>query len=118
MQTTMTDCTPNDLKLVSILSKRMAGLDNIEAVSGFLKIISDPTRLKIILLLEGNEVSVNDIAVIMNMTKSAVSHQLKALTESGYLKSRKEGKLKYYTLYDYHILEIINAAYNHVNHCE
>ncbi len=51
----------------------------MDAVANFLKIISDPTRLKIIMILENHEVSVNDIAVLMNMTKSAVSHQLKVL---------------------------------------
>lgn len=118
MATTSTDCNPNDVKLVERINAKLSGLGNIDEVSSFLKIISDPTRLKIILLLEGNEVSVNDIAVIMDMTKSAVSHQLKVLLDTGYLKSRKEGKMKYYTLYDYHILEIIQSAYNHVNHCE
>jgi len=74
-----TDSTPNDIKIIDTISTELASLQNMDAVANFLKIISDPTRLKIIMILENHEVSVNDIAVLMNMTKSAVSHQLKVL---------------------------------------
>jgi ArsR family transcriptional regulator len=117
MATNSTDCTPNDIQLVEMLVLKLSTLEKIDEVSRFLKIISDPTRIKIILLLENNEVSVNDIAVSMNMTKSAVSHQLKLLKENGYIKDRKEGKNKYYSIYDNHIMEIIHSAYTHIRHC-
>merc|ERR1711879_701294 len=69
------------------------------------------------MILENHEVSVNDIAVLMNMTKSAVSHQLKVLKTAGYIKDRRSGKNKYYSLFDEHIMDIIHSAYDHVNHC-
>ncbi len=114
---TSTDCTPNDIKIVETVSEELANSQNIDTVANFLKIISDPTRLKIIMILENHEVSVNDIAVLMNMTKSAVSHQLKVLKNAGYIKDRRSGKNKYYSLFDEHIMVIIHSAYDHVNHC-
>jgi ArsR family transcriptional regulator len=114
---TSTDCTPNDIKIVETVSEELANSENIDTVANFLKIISDPTRLKIIMILENHEVSVNDIAVLMNMTKSAVSHQLKVLKNAGYIKDRRSGKNKYYSLFDEHIMVIIHSAYDHVNHC-
>tara|TARA_Y100000588_G_C14154556_1_gene882030 strand:+ start:310 stop:648 length:339 start_codon:yes stop_codon:yes gene_type:complete len=106
-----TDCTPNDLKLVQIIRNEMSKKNNVDSVANFLKIISDPTRMRIIMILEKNEISVNDISVLMDMTKSAISHQLKVLKDAGYIKN------KYYSLFDEHIMDILNAAYNHVNHC-
>ncbi len=114
---TFTDSTPNDIKIIDTISTELAILQNMDAVANFLKIISDPTRLKIIMILENHEVSVNDIAVLMNMTKSAVSHQLKVLKNGGYIKDRRSGKNKYYSLFDEHIMDIIHSAYDHVNHC-
>jgi ArsR family transcriptional regulator len=112
-----TDCTPNDLKLVQIIRNEMSKKKNVDSVANFLKIISDPTRMRIIMILEKNEISVNDISVLMDMTKSAISHQLKVLKDAGYIKDRRSGKNKYYSLFDEHIMDILNAAYNHVNHC-
>jgi len=112
-----TDCTPNDLNLVQIIRNEMSKKKNVDSVANFLKIISDPTRMRIIMILEKNEISVNDISVLMDMTKSAISHQLKVLKDAGYIKDRRSGKNKYYSLFDEHIMDILNAAYNHVNHC-
>lgn len=112
-----TDCEPNNPRKVEMLREKLNSRTNIDSVVDFLKIISDPTRMKMLLILEHDEVSVNDIAVTMDMTKSAISHQLKLLKDMGYVKGRKEGRQKYYTLYDDHIVSIIHAAYDHVQHC-
>ncbi|MBQ8425693.1 MAG: winged helix-turn-helix transcriptional regulator [Clostridia bacterium] len=81
------------------------------------KAMSDSTRIKIINILKDNELCVCDIAVILNMTKSAVSHQLKNLREKGIIKSRKDGKMVLYTLADEHIRQIFSISAKHINEC-
>ena len=64
--------------------------------------------------LSKSELCVNDLAVILNMTKSAISHQLRLLKASGQVKSRKEGKFVYYSLDDEHIQLIFDAGLSHI----
>lgn len=116
-QKTQTDCVANDQALVKKLQAKKNGYKDIDRAVAFLKLISDPTRLNIILLLEADEVSVNDLAVAMNMTKSAVSHQLKALKNGGYIRDTRVGKRKYYTIADKHIMTILASTFDHVRHC-
>ncbi|MEY8353077.1 metalloregulator ArsR/SmtB family transcription factor [Lachnospiraceae bacterium 54-53] len=85
-------------------------------LSAFFKLISDDTRIKIMYALSRSELCVNDLAVILDMTKSAISHQLKQLKVSGLVKSRREGKYVYYSLDDEHVFEILENALVHVKH--
>ena len=64
--------------------------------------------------LQQSEMCVSDLANVLNMTKSAVSHQLKALRLSKLVKSRKDGKTVYYSLDDEHIEEILAMSINHI----
>ena len=68
----------------------------------------------IIYLLEDNELCVCDIAYILNMTKSAVSHQLKNLREMNLIKSRKVGKEVWYSLADDHVKEVFDVRLEHI----
>jgi len=86
-------------------------------ISQLYKAMSDSTRIKIINILKDNELCVCDIAVILNMTKSAVSHQLKNLREKGIIKNRKEGKIVLYTLADEHIRQIFSITAKHISEC-
>ncbi|HHW90527.1 MAG TPA: helix-turn-helix transcriptional regulator [Clostridiales bacterium] len=86
----------------------------IEIMAGFLKAMSDPNRLKILLLLSvSQELNVISIAQTLNMTHSAVSHQLNMLKRMRLLTSKREGKNVIYSLADDHIYSIINAAADH-----
>lgn len=114
---TQTDCQANDVELVNKLIKKQVHYNDINKAVDFLKLISDPTRMKIILLLEDGEVGVNDLAVAMDMTKSAISHQLKALKVGGYIQDRRDGKRKFYSISDQHIMTIIQSTFDHVRHC-
>lgn len=87
----------------------------IELMSNFFKMLSDPTRLKILLFLGQEEICVNDIASGINMTKSAVSHQLALLRTARLIKNHKVGKEVYYSLADEHVKILIEAAFEHVN---
>lgn len=84
-------------------------------ISDFFKMFSDSTRIKILWALHENELCVCDIASVLGMTKSAVSHQLKTLRQSSLVKNRKEGKTVYYSLSDNHVKKIIDMAVEHLD---
>ncbi len=84
-------------------------------LSDFFKIFGDSTRVKILWALDCHEMCVCDIANLLNMTKSAVSHQLKVLKSSHLVKFRKSGKEVFYSLADTHIKDIFEKAVEHIN---
>lgn len=88
---------------------------SINNMSIFFKYLSDPTRMKILLCIGDDELCVNDIASKINMTKSAVSHQLALLRQGRLIKNRKEGKEVFYSLDDDHVKALIDSAWEHVN---
>jgi ArsR family transcriptional regulator len=87
----------------------------LDKVSHLFKVISDPTRIKILFALEKSELCVCDISVILNMTQSAISHQLKTLKDANLVKNRREGKTMFYQLADEHVHLIFNQALTHIN---
>lgn len=78
------------------------------------KVFGDSTRIKILYALYENEMCVYDIANILNMTQSAISHQLRILKQNRLVKYRKEGKTVLYTLADQHVFTILNQGIEHV----
>ncbi len=83
-------------------------------VSELFKILGDETRTRIICALGFSEMCVCDIAALLKMTSSAISHQLRILRESQIIKSRRVGKVVYYSLADQHIEKLFNIAFEHV----
>ena len=79
------------------------------------KIFSDTTRIKILYVLSEHSMCVCDIATLLNMTVSAVSHQLKILKTAKLVKHKKEGKTVFYSLCDDHVKTIINNGLEHIN---
>ena len=88
----------------------------IHGISSFYKIIGDPTRCKIISALLVSEMCVCDLANVLSMSKSSISHQLAKMRESGVVKCRKEGKEVYYSLDDDHVSEIFETTIKHIKH--
>lgn len=88
----------------------------INKVSQIYKVLSDPNRLKILLLLQQGEKNVGTLVEKLEMEQSAVSHQLKLLRENRVVKSRREGKTIFYSLDDEHILDILEQTFKHVQH--
>ena len=78
------------------------------------KIFGDSTRVKILYVLFEHEVCVCDIAEILGMTQSAISHQLRIIKQVRLVKSRREGKTIYYSLADDHVKSIIGMAKEHL----
>ena len=85
-------------------------------VADFFKIFSDKTRLKIVTVLLKDELCVCDIATILEMSHSSISHQLRVLRQYKVVKNRKEGKVVYYSLDDSHINNIVNQGIEHYLH--
>lgn len=85
-------------------------------LSELFKILGDLTRIKIILTLDNNEMCVCDIANVLNMTKSSISHQLSILKNAGIVRYRKSGKEVYYTLDDEHINKLYEIGLEHIEH--
>lgn len=88
----------------------------VSKLSSFFKVIGDETRVKIIYALSQKEMCVNDISDILDISQSAVSHQLKQLRLEGQVKTRREGKNIYYSLDDQHVVDILNQALKHIHH--
>lgn len=79
------------------------------------KVFGDTTRIKILCALFQAEMCVCDIAALLGMTQSAVSHQLRVLKQTRLVKFRKEGKVVYYSLEDEHIKHIFDQGLVHIN---
>ena len=79
------------------------------------KIFGDSTRISILSALNCSPMCVCDLAVLLDMTKSAISHQLKVLRDSNLVKFEKKGKHAYYSLADDHVKEILDVALEHIN---
>lgn len=84
-------------------------------LSELFKIFGDSTRIKILFLLSQGERSVNQIATDLNMTQSAISHQLRILKTSRLIKAERDGKLSIYSLADTHVASILSQGLEHVN---
>ena len=83
-------------------------------LAGLFKIFGDSTRIRILSVLSDTEVCVCDLAKALNMTQSAISHQLRILKQNKLVKSRREGKSIYYSLADDHVRTIINQGREHI----
>ncbi|MDX9692378.1 MAG: metalloregulator ArsR/SmtB family transcription factor [Acholeplasmataceae bacterium] len=97
------------------VQKHILSENDLNKVSHLFKTIADPTRIKILYALEKTELCVCDISVILNMTQSAISHQLKTLKDANLVKNRREGKTMFYQLSDEHVHLIFNQALIHIN---
>jgi ArsR family transcriptional regulator len=83
-------------------------------LSELFSVLSDVTRLKIVTILQHGELCVQDIAQTIGMSVSAVSHQMRLLKTMKLVKFRKLGKMKYYSLDDSHIEQLLRIAHEHV----
>ncbi|MCI5519359.1 MAG: metalloregulator ArsR/SmtB family transcription factor [Treponema sp.] len=86
----------------------------INTLSDFFKIFGDTTRVKIMCALDKSEMCVGDISVLLDMTVSAVSHQLKILREASLVKTKRQGKIVFYSLADEHVQRIIECGIEHI----
>ena len=93
----------------------MPDLSKLYDLADFFKIFGDSTRMSSLFAIDGEPMCVCDIAELLGMTKSAVSHQLKILRHSDLITYRKSGKNVFYSLADGHVKDIIEKALEHIN---
>jgi DNA-binding transcriptional ArsR family regulator len=109
------NCTIIHEDIVEKVKAKLLTEEKSYSLSEFFKFFGDNTRIKIIHALSMEEMCVCDISVLLNMSQSAISHQLKGLRQSKLVKPRKEGKVVYYSLDDDHIKQIFNQGLQHIN---
>lgn len=109
------DCTVVHNEVVAKVAEKMYDNTEFDKATNLYKIFADNTRVKILWALNLHEMCVCDIANLLSMTKSAISHQLNVLRTSGLAKFRKEGKTVYYSLADNHVKDILEIAFEHID---
>ena len=112
------DCNVIHQDVVDKITSEMLKNDLFYKIADFFKILGDTTRTKILFALDKKEMCVCDIANVLNMSKSSISHQLGTLRRSGIVRCRKEGKEVYYMLDDDHVKKVIEVAIEHIEHKE
>jgi len=110
------DCNIIHEDAVNMAIKNRPDVKELVNLSELFKILGDLTRIKIIWTLDNNEMCVCDIANVLNMTKSSISHQLAILKNAGIVRYRKSGKEVYYTLDDEHINKLYEIGLEHIEH--
>ncbi len=105
----------NEIEIIRDICHTMPSKEKLDTLSEFFKAFSDPNRLRIIQSLSKNELCVCDIADIVGMSQSAVSHQLRYLKNIDILTCRREGKSIIYSLKDTHILHIYGEGLMHIS---
>ncbi|MDR2888664.1 MAG: metalloregulator ArsR/SmtB family transcription factor [Lachnospiraceae bacterium] len=112
---TQCDCEVIHEEVVNAVRAEMPCGDDFFALANLYKMFSDPTRVKILWALNCHEMCVCDLAVLLNMTKSAISHQLKSLRLTNLVSFQKQGKVVYYTLADDHVKDIFEKGFVHIH---
>ncbi len=110
------DCNVVHADVVERAQISMPSKDKLNRVAQFHKIIGDGTRCKILFALMDVEMCVCDLANVLSMSKSSISHQLAKLRENGVVKCRKEGKEVYYSLDDDHVSSLLTLTLTHIEH--
>ena len=108
------DCDVIHEEAVAEVRPRMASAEEYARTAALLKMFGDPTRVKIMHALDLHELCVCDLAALLDLTKSAVSHQLKTLRLANLVKVRKEGQVAFYSLADDHVQAILEKGFEHV----
>lgn len=109
------DCEVIHDETVKKVSSKMRATDDYLRLASLYKMFGDGTRIRILHALEQEEMCVCDLAVLLGVTKSAVSHQLKALRLANLVKFRRQAQIVYYSLADDHVKQIIDMGLEHID---
>lgn len=101
-------------ELLAHVKLDMPGEERLYDLAELFKVFGDTTRIRILYVLFESEMCVCDIAELLNMTQSAISHQLRQLKQARLVRSRREGKAVYYFLADDHVRTIIGQGMEHI----
>ena len=109
------DCNEVHGDVVELARSHMPQEEQLYDLAELFKVFGDTTRVRILYALFAAEMCVCDIAALLGMTQSAISHQLRVLKQTRLVKYRKEGKSVYYSLDDDHIKGIFQRGLDHIN---
>ena len=109
------DCDVIHQDVVNQVKDKMPEEETFYDLADLFKVFGDSTRIKILWALDEAEMCVCDIATLLNMTQSAISHQLRVLKQANLVKNRKEGKIVYYSLDDDHVKQVFDQGLIHIN---
>lgn len=101
---------------VALARAALATEEQVQRLSDVFKALGDPTRVRIIQALSAGELCVCDLAEVLGMTQSAISHQLRVLRTLHIVRNRRDGKEVFYSLDDEHVLQLLTQAHEHVKH--
>ena len=100
--------------LVSEVRAKLPEENSMQDLAELFKIFGDTTRIRILFVLFESEMCVCDMAETLNMTQSAISHQLRLLKSNGLIRARRHGKSVFYSLADDHVSTIIQQGWDHI----
>ncbi len=101
-------------ELIKKIDEMLPPDEELNELADFFKVFGDSTRLKILNVLLCSELCVQDLAKVVGMSESAVSHQLRVLKQMDLVKNRREGKTIFYSPADSHIITILNTGIEHI----
>lgn len=101
--------------MIEMVEAHMPQEEELADLAEFFRVFGDTTRIRILYVLMCSEVCVCDIANLLGMTQSAISHQLRVLKQMDLVKNRREGKTIFYSLADGHIKSILSQGLEHIN---
>ncbi|NLL79012.1 MAG: helix-turn-helix transcriptional regulator [Clostridiales bacterium] len=101
-------------EMVEKVNAQMPDEEQLYDLADFFKVFADSTRIKILYVLLCSEMCVCDLAQILNMSQSAISHQLRTLKQMDLVRNRREGKTIFYSLSDGHIKTILSQGLDHI----
>ena len=113
-ETECCDCIEIHGECIKKVIERMPAEVTLIDLAALFKVFGDPTRVKLLYVLIQSELCVCDLAEVLHMTQSTISHQLRILKQMKLVKSRREGKTVFYSLADDHIQTILNQGMEHV----
>ncbi len=114
MKQPICDCEVIHEETVNDVRKKMSAAEEYQGISSLFKLFGDYTRIRILHALQLHEMCVCDLAALLGLTKSAISHQLKELRLSNLVKFRREGQVVYYSLADEHVKKIMDMGMAHI----
>ena len=115
MEKHICDCEMIHEAVVADTREKLQPETEYTSLAALFKMFGDGTRVKLLHALEQNELCVCDLAALLGVTKSAASHQLKALRLSNLVKARRDGQVVYYSLADEHVKTILDIGFDHLH---
>lgn len=112
------DCDVIHDDVVMKVRETMPEMETLNDLAELFKVFGDTTRVRILWALDSSEMCVCDIAYLLDMTQSAISHQLRVLKRAQLLRNRRDGKIVYYSLADDHVRTIFDQGFSHISEKE